>query len=272
WGPCISATNPSATRRRRLRYTVPRLTRGNRRRTTRWTHSAVGCGSVPRSTSRTTRRGPVRRRPRARRAASEFLGMVLIYEKESTRAPPMVSRASSLSRVSSRRGLLPRAPWEMRSTGTTRASVAPPLPPRVNFPSQEDLSNASAPVAPDRGSPAEQSEERVARHPARPGHRGDGRLGIRQVFPCLRHHLRRGAVALYRIALRLRPHVPRAAGSPRRGPHRAHPARHRPRAEEPGAHRAFHRGHGHRASRLPPPALRQGRPGPLPHLWQRGTQ
>ena len=51
--------------------------------------------------------GPVRRRPRTRRAASEFLGMVLIYKRSATRAPPIVSRASSLSRVSSRRGLLP---------------------------------------------------------------------------------------------------------------------------------------------------------------------
>src|SRR5712692_8752144 len=78
WGPGISAASPSATRSRRLRYTVPRLTRGSRGRTRRWTDSAVGCASVPRSTSRTTRRGLVRRSPRARRAASELLGMVLI--------------------------------------------------------------------------------------------------------------------------------------------------------------------------------------------------
>src|SRR5215468_2102994 len=85
-GPGISAASPSATSSRRFRYTVPRLTRGSRRRTTRCTHSAVGCDSVPRSTSRMTRRGPVRRRPRARRAASLFLRMVLICE-ETIRAP-----------------------------------------------------------------------------------------------------------------------------------------------------------------------------------------
>src|SRR5215813_4623005 len=80
------------------------------------------------------------------------------------------------------------------------------------------------------------------------------------------------AVALHRVALRLRPHVPRAARPPRRGSHRAHPARHRARAEESRADSPLHGGHGHRAPRLPPPALRQGGPGPLPALRKRGTQ
>src|SRR5437879_4169135 len=88
WGPGISAARPSATRSRRLRYTVPRLTRGSRRRTRRWTDSAVGCASLPRRTSRTTRRGPVRRRPRARRAASEFFRNGSHYDVEPTCPPP----------------------------------------------------------------------------------------------------------------------------------------------------------------------------------------
>lgn len=43
---------------------------GSRRRTIWCTHSAVGCGSVARTTSSTTRRGPVSRSPRARTALS----------------------------------------------------------------------------------------------------------------------------------------------------------------------------------------------------------
>ena len=110
------------------------------------------------------------------------------------------------------------------------------------------------------------------RHPPRPGHRDHGRLGIGQVLPRLRHPLRRGPVALHRVALHLRPHVPRAARPARRRPHRAHPARHRARAEEPGAHRALHGGHRHRAARLPAPALREDRPRPLPHLRGGGAE
>ena len=79
-------------------------------------------------------------------------------------------------------------------------------------------------------------------------------------------------MALHRVALHLRPHVPGAPRPARRGPHRAHPARHRARAEEPGAHRALHGGHRHRAARLPAPPLRQDRPRALPDLRGGGAE
>ena len=110
------------------------------------------------------------------------------------------------------------------------------------------------------------------RHPPRPRHRDHRGLRIGQVLPGLRHALRGGPVALHRVALHLRPHVPGAARPARRGPHRAHPARHRARAEEPGAHRALHGGHRHRAARLPAPALRQDRPRALPDLRGGGAE
>ena len=127
-------------------------------------------------------------------------------------------------------------------------------------------------MAPYRGSPAEQPEERLRRHSPRPAHRDHRGLGLGQVVPRVRHPVRGRPVALHRVALHLRPHVPRAPRPARRGPHRAHPARHRARAEEPGAHRAVHRRHRHRAARLPPAPLRQDRPRPLPDLRGPGPE
>jgi hypothetical protein len=76
-GP-VHVHDPATTHAGEMMVGVHVGVEAGRRRTRRWTDSAVGCASVPRRTSRTTRRGPVRRRPRARRAASEFSGIVLI--------------------------------------------------------------------------------------------------------------------------------------------------------------------------------------------------
>ena len=127
-------------------------------------------------------------------------------------------------------------------------------------------------MAPYRGSPAEQPEERLRRHSPRSAHRDHRGLGLGQVVPRVRHPVRGRPVALHRVALHVRPHVPRASRPARRGPYRAHPARHRARAEEPGAHRAVHRRHRHRAARLPPAPLRQDRPRPLPDLRGPGPE
>jgi hypothetical protein len=135
---------------------------------------------------------------------------------------------------------------------------------------QEVRPDASAPLAPHRRSQAEQPEKHLAGPSPRPrdGHHGRVRLG--QVLPGLRHALRRGTVALHRIALDLRPDVPGARGSPGRGPHRADPPFHRHRAEEPGPDGALDRRHGHRDLRLPPAPLREDRPDPLPSMRRRG--
>src|SRR5262249_29944734 len=143
-GPGISAASPSATSSRRFRYTVPRLTRGSRRRTTRCTHSAVGCDSVPRSTSRMTRRGPVRRRPRARRAVSLFLRMVLICKETIRASLPFCQGAAWL-------GWLLR-PCCLGETFHLRRTdrMAQPLWLRIEGARQNNLKNVSVALPHDR--------------------------------------------------------------------------------------------------------------------------
>src|SRR5206468_2631997 len=148
-----------------------------------------------------------------------------------------------------------------------RSGASCPLP--VDYPPQEDRSNGPALWAPDPRRPAEQPQERLARDPARPAHGRDRRVRLRQVVARLRHALRRRAVALHRVSVHLRAHVPRSGGPSRRGPHRADPARGGPRAEERGANGALDGRHRHRGLRLSAPALREDRARPLPRVWRR---
>ena len=67
--------------------------------------------------------------------------------------------------------------------------------------------------------------------PARPARRHHRPLRLRQVVAGLRHHLRRGPASLRRVALRLRPPVPRPDGEAGRRPHRGPLASHLDRPE-----------------------------------------
>src|SRR5207247_2763971 len=60
-------------------------------------------------------------------------------------------------------------------------------------------------------------------------------LPTRRSSDLLRHALRRGTVAVRRVAVHLRAYVPRSGGPPGRRSDRADPTRGRPLAEEPGA-------------------------------------
>src|SRR5260370_33989562 len=111
-------------------------------------------------------------------------------------------------------------------------------------------------MAPYRGSPAEQPEERLRRHPPRPAHRDHRGLGLGQVIPRVRHPLRGRPVAVYRVALDVRAHVPRTARPAPRGPERDPPALPPAPAEEPGAHPAVPPGPPGPARRTTPPPTR----------------
>ena len=122
---------------------------------------------------------------------------------------------------------------------------------------------------------------RRARRPRRPGAQPQGHhrpapaeradlhhraLRLRQVEPCLRHDLRRGAAALRRVALGLRAAVPADDGEARRRLDRRALAGDLDRPEDDLAQPALDRRHGHRDLRLPAPALRARRAAALPDL------
>ena len=93
-----------------------------------------------------------------------------------------------------------------------------------------------------------------------------GLSGVGQVVPRLRHDLRRGPAPLRRVAVVLRPAVPRADGQARRRLHRGPVAGgvDRPEVDQPQP--PLDRRHDHRGLRLPAAALRPRRPPALPGL------
>ncbi len=99
---------------------------------------------------------------------------------------------------------------------------------------------------------------------------GLSRVG--QVVAGLRHALRRGPAAVRRVAVGLRPPVPRADGEARRRSDRRAVAGDLHRAEDDRQQPAFDGGHGHRDLRLPAPALREHRHAALPELRPRHRQ
>ena len=126
----------------------------------------------------------------------------------------------------------------------------------------------------DRGAwrPRAQPEggrRRPAAQPAGGRHRA---VGLGQVVAGLRHAVRRGAAPLRRVAVGLRPPVPRADGEARRRPHRRAVAGHLDRAEDHRLQPPLHGRHGHRDLRLPAPVLRQRRRAALPELRPRDRQ
>ena len=92
------------------------------------------------------------------------------------------------------------------------------------------------------------------------------RLRLGQVVAGLRHDLRRGAAALRRVALRLRPAVPRADGEAGRRLDRGALAGDLHRAADDLAQSALDRRHRHRDLRLPAAALRLDRRAALHEL------
>ena len=95
-----------------------------------------------------------------------------------------------------------------------------------------------------------------------------GLSGLGQVQPGLRHDLRRGAAPLRRVAVGLRPPVPRPDGQAGRRLHRGPVAGRLDRPEVDQPQPAVDRRHDHRGLRLPAAALRPRRPAALPELRQ----
>ena len=95
-----------------------------------------------------------------------------------------------------------------------------------------------------------------------------GLSGSGQVEPRLRHDLRRGAAPVRRVAVGLRPPVPRPDGQARRRLHRGPVARGLDRPEVDQPQPAVDGRHDHRGLRLPAAALRAGRSAALPELRQ----
>ncbi len=105
---------------------------------------------------------------------------------------------------------------------------------------------------------------------ARQAHRVHRAVGLGEVVAGLRHDLRRGPAALRRVAVGLRPAVPRPDGQARRRLHRGPVAGHLDRPEERLAQPAVDGRHDHRGLRLPAPAVRPHRRRPLPRMRGRG--
>ena len=109
-----------------------------------------------------------------------------------------------------------------------------------------------------------QPQEHLGRDPARQAHRGHRALGLGQVEPGVRHHLRRGAAAVHGIAVQLREAVRRPGRQTGRG------LRLRPvpgdlhRAEDDRQQPALDRRHHDRHRQLSEPAVRDHRRAALP--------
>ena len=112
--------------------------------------------------------------------------------------------------------------------------------------------------------------QRQPRAAAREADRVHRAVGVGQVVAGLRHHLRRGPAPLRRVAVGLRPPVPRADGQARRRLHRGPVAGHLHRPEERLPQPALDRRHDHRGLRLPAPAVRPHRRAALPRVRRRG--
>ncbi len=93
-----------------------------------------------------------------------------------------------------------------------------------------------------------------------------GLVGFGEVVARVRHDLRRGPAPLRRVAVGVRPPVPRPDGQARRRLHRGPLAGDLDRPEVGVAQPAVDRRHHHRDLRLPAPALRAHRRAALPEL------
>ena len=125
---------------------------------------------------------------------------------------------------------------------------------------------ASGGAADHPGGPGAQPQGRLPRPAPGLPHRLHRPVRVRQVLAGVRHDLRRGPAPLRRVALGVRPPVPRPDGQARRRLHRGPLARGLDRPEVHVEEPPLHRRHDHRGLRLPPPALRPRRPAALPDL------
>ena len=111
--------------------------------------------------------------------------------------------------------------------------------------------------------PHAQPAKRRPRPPPRPP-RGDYRSQrVGQEFPGLRHALRRGAAAIHRKPVDLRPAIPPSTRTPRRRSHRGLAADDLRRSARRRTQSAEHGGHRHRSLRLFAAALRAAGRAPL---------
>ena len=114
--------------------------------------------------------------------------------------------------------------------------------------------------------PGAQPEGHHGPAPAERPHLHHRALRLREVEPCLRHDLRRGAAPVRRVALGLCPPVPPDDGEAGRRLDRRPQPGDLDRPEDHVAEPALDRRHGHRDLRLPAPALCAGGAAALPGL------
>ena len=112
--------------------------------------------------------------------------------------------------------------------------------------------------------PRAQPQQHQRRAAARPADRVHRPVRVGQVVARLRHDLRRGPAPLRRVAVVLRPPVPRADGQARRRRHRGPVAGDLDRPEVGRPQPPLDRRHDHRGLRLPAPAVRPHRRAALP--------
>ncbi len=112
--------------------------------------------------------------------------------------------------------------------------------------------------------PHAQPQERRRDHSGRKAGRGHRGQRVGQVVARLRHHLRRGAAPVRRVAVGLRAPVPRADGEARRRRHRGHLPGDRHPAEEQHPQPAVNGRDHHRNPRLPAAAVRAHRADGVP--------
>jgi hypothetical protein len=174
------------------------------------------------------------------------------------RSDPPVRRRAGCRPAYPRRSSRIRAPCAAapRPSPPRRARPWPASPPCR--PCRDDASRSRRPRAQPQG--------RRPRAAARRADRVHRAVRLGQVEPRVRHDLRRGPAPLRRVAVGLRPPVPRADGQARRRLHRGAVAGHLDRPEVDLAQPALDRRHDHRDLRLPAPAVRPHRPAALPQL------
>ena len=118
--------------------------------------------------------------------------------------------------------------------------------------------DAASTLCRSRG-PRAQPQEHLARAAPRPAHRLHRAVRVGEVVARLRHHLRRGPAPLRRVAVGVRPAVPRPDGQARRRLHRGAVAGDLDRPEVRVAQPPLDGRHDHRDLRLPAAALRPHR-------------
>ena len=243
------------------------------------------CGRVPPRTRASTAADTLKQRPQQSRARGSRPG---------PRGRRHVLRAARSATQAREHGATP-------NSATARASAAPapslrPSRPRRHGDRSPDDGGDHGPEVPRpeptlrRLTPRRTSVRSVewpshggrrARRPRRPGAQPQGHhgpapaeradlhhraLGLREVEPCLRHDLRRGAAPLRRVALGVRAPVPADDGEAGRRLDRRPQPGDLDRPEDDVAEPALDGRHGHGDLRLPAAALRTRRAAALPDL------